>query len=97
MSGFVKRAWLLMYAEGGRWKAGEIRTELGADKTLQVIQTYLGEMARRNFIIRYKTTDIDGVVTVEYGVAKKCKVPRGVTVDEMWDILQMAQSEKAEA
>lgn len=80
MSGLVKRVWLLLYAEGGRWNAAEIKARLHVPGE---IHTTLREMAERGFLIRGKLCDIDGECSMRYGVTSKCKVPRGVAIEEI--------------
>lgn len=80
----VKRVWLLLYAEGARWTEAEIRKKLGTKE----IHVVLRQMARRGYIGRAQVENIDGESSVQYGVTRSCKVPRGVTVDEMWAVLQ---------
>lgn len=76
----VKRIWLLLCAEGGRWDVSEIRRELALSLNHQHVLNRMGEMARRGFVICYRSKDIDGKAFLHYGVTKQCKVPRGV----MW-------------
>lgn len=86
MAGLVKRVWLLLYQEGGRWTEAEVRQKL---RLPAEIHTALREMAERGFVERKRVCNIDNECSVQYGVIRACKVPRGVTVDEMWDVLQM--------
>jgi hypothetical protein len=90
MSGLVKRVWLLLYTEGGRWTAAEIRHRLHLQTAVSIHAT-LRDMVETGFLSRSRTTNIDGETPVQYGVTRGCKVPRGVTVDEMWDVLQMGK------
>jgi hypothetical protein len=87
-SGLVKRVWLLLYAEGGTWTEHEIRVRLHLSAAIHAV---LRTLSDRGFLARSKVENIDGETSVKYGVARRCKVPRGVTLDEMWDVLQMAK------
>lgn len=86
-NGTAKRVWLLLYSEGGRWTAEEIAEKLQITRPLW---TALGEMVRGDFLERFRAKNIDGELMVKFAVTRKCRVPRGVTLDEMWDVLQMA-------
>jgi hypothetical protein len=86
-NGTAKRVWLLLYSEGGRWTAEEIADKLQITRPLW---TALGEMVRGDFLERFRSQNIDGELSVKFAVTRKCRVPRGVTLDEMWDVLQMA-------
>lgn len=85
-SGLVKRVWLLLYAEGGTWTEKEIRVHLHRSDPIRATLTRLVD---RGYLARNKRTNIDGESAVKYGVDRRCKVPQGVTVDELWEILQM--------
>jgi Uncharacterized membrane-associated protein/domain len=87
-AGLVKRVWLLLYAEGGRWTEAEIRKRLHLPVE---IHTALREMAERGFVDRKRICNIDNECSVQYGVIRACKVPRGVTVEEMWEVLQIGR------
>lgn len=88
MEGLVKRVWLLLYQEGGRWTEAEVRQKL---RLPAEIHTALREMAERGFVERKRICNIDQECSIKYGVVRTCKVPRGVTVDEMWEVLQMGK------
>jgi hypothetical protein len=92
MSGAVKRIWLLLYAEGGRWNAAEIREKL---RLTGEIHTALREMVERGFLVRGKTCNLDGECSIKYWVTKKCKVPRGVAIEEIEFTLTMGMQLKA--
>lgn len=87
LTGLSKRLWLLLYAEGGRWTADEIGKRLHIS---QPLWSCLGEMSRGAFLERFRSHNVDGELVVSFAVTKRCKVPRGVTVDEMWEVLQMS-------
>lgn len=84
-SSLVKRVWLLLYAEGGTWTEAEVRHRLHLAAAIHAV---LRTLADRGYLARSKVTNIDGESAVKYGVARRCKVPRGVTVDELWKVLQ---------
>ena len=86
MAGLVKRVWLLLYAEGGRWSASEIRRRLHLSGD---IHAALREMVERGFICRSEATSPDAESRVQYGVEKRCKVPRGVVISEIEEMLTM--------
>lgn len=84
-TGQTKRIWLLLYAEGGRWTSAEIRDRLHVRGNLYVA---LRDMVGYRLLVRSNVETPEGMV-IKYGVGKGCKVPRDVTVDEMWDVLQI--------
>jgi hypothetical protein len=88
MAGLVKRVWLLLYSEGGRWTEAEIRHRL---HIASGIHTALREMVERGFLVRSKVENIDGESSVQYGVGRKCKVPRGVVLEEIEQLLEMVK------
>ena len=83
-NGTARRIWLLLYAEGGYWTSEEIGRRLMIARPLW---NSLGEMVRGGFLSAQRVTNIDGESAVKYGVTRPCKVPRGVTVDELWEVL----------
>jgi hypothetical protein len=87
MAGWAKRIWLLLYCEGGLWTSAEIRTQL---KVGSAVTTTLGEMVRENFLVRNRARTVDGDLAVKYSVSNKCKVPRGVVIEEIEALLQLA-------
>jgi hypothetical protein len=90
--GPVKRIWLLLYTEGGWWGSSEIRERLRMTRDLGTRQL-INEMVGNGFLARrvHQTPEGDAV---QYGVDRRCKVPRGVTIEEMWDILQITAQGK---
>jgi hypothetical protein len=86
MLGLVKRVWLLLYAEGGRWSAAEIRKRLHLSGD---IHAALREMVERGFIVRTVTASPYAESRVQYGVERRCKVPRGVAIAEIEETLAM--------
>lgn len=84
-NGTTKRVWMLLYKEGGRWTSEEIRTH--PDIRLPLATT-LADMVRYGCLERFRSRNIDGELTVTFAVTKKCRVARGVTIDEMWQVLQ---------
>lgn len=85
-TGLTKRIWLLLYSEGGRWTSAEISARLCVQ---HAIHTTLREMVQVRLLMRADVPTPEGRV-FKYGVGKGCKVPRDVTVDEMWDVLERA-------
>lgn len=92
MAGLAKRVWLLLYSEGGWWTAEEIRRNLRMDRD---IWSALGEMVRSGFLARNRGNNIDGELVVKYGVTAKCKVPRGVVISEIEQLLQLVCGKQA--
>lgn len=86
MAGLVKRVWLLLYCEGGHWTASELSRRLQLEVQQRTCLTY---MISRGFIVRGRSTDIDGKETVHYSVNRKCKFPRGVVIEEVEELLRM--------
>lgn len=86
MSGLVKKVWLLLYSEGGRWSAAEIRRRLHLAGD---IHAALREMVERGFIVRSITASPYAESKVQYGVVKTCKVPRGVVISEIEEMLTL--------
>lgn len=84
MVGLVKRAWLLLYTEGGWWTESEVRHRL---RLPTEIHKALREMVESGQLARKSVTNIDCETSVQYAVVRRCKVPRGVTVDELWEVL----------
>lgn len=91
-NGTAKRVWLLLYTEGGLWTAEEIGKRLQIARPLW---NALGEMVRGRFLVRHRGTSIDGDLIVKFAVTRKCKVPRGVVVEEIEELLQMAHGRRA--
>lgn len=79
-TGATKRVWIMLVAEGGFWSALEIRAKLLLPAGINSI---LRDMQEAGCILQRKRHTIDGETLVEYGVVRKCKVPRGVTWEEI--------------
>lgn len=91
MVGLVKSVWLLLYSEGGLWTADEMSRRL----QFGVKHRYcLTEMVARGFIVRSEVTDIDGRRSVRYGVKRGCKIPRGMGIEEIEQVLRPAAQGK---
>lgn len=84
--GLVKRIWMLLYAEGGRWTEAEIRKSL---RLAADAHTCLREMVDRGFIVRHRLVNIDGEKSTKYAVTKACKFPRGVSIEEVEQLLKL--------
>lgn len=84
-NGTTKRVWMLLYSEGGRWTSEEIGKHPDISRPLKAT---LSDMVEYGCLERFRGTNIDGELSVKYAVTRKCKVARGVTVDDMWQVLQ---------
>lgn len=78
--GITKRIWLFLCAEGGFWSVSEIRERLAIVGNMAGV---VSDMVDYGFIVQKKRRTLDGEQVVEYGVVRKCKVPRGVTWEEI--------------
>lgn len=81
----VKRIWLLLYAEGGRWTSSEIGDRLRYSGTS--IYTTLREMFERNQVVRIDGANVYGDNVIQYAVTRACLVPRGVAVIELQEVI----------
>lgn len=90
--GSIKRIWLLLYTEGGWWQIGEVRDRL---RIAGYIKQTMKEMSENNFLVRRTHTNIDCETSVQYAVKRGCGIPRGVTIDEMWEVLQAPEKTEA--
>lgn len=88
-NGMAKRVWMLLYSEGGRWTADEIAAQLQIARPLW---SALGDMVRHGCVERFRDRNIDDELSVKFAVTRKCRVPRGVTIDEMWEVLQIGRA-----
>lgn len=88
LTGLVKRVWLLLYSEGGRWTALELCDRLRIKG--REIHPTLREMVDTGFLLRHPFTDEDGRVSAKFSVTDECKVPRGVLIKEIQAVLLMA-------
>lgn len=91
--GLTKRIWLLLYSEGGRWTSAELvdRLHVCGGRNRRRLFSTLREMALYRLVVRADVQTPEGIV-IKYGVGKGCKVPRDVTVDEMWEVLQIGRA-----
>lgn len=89
--GPIKRIWLLLYSEGGWWGGAEILDRL---RMTPGQRRLVYEMVVGGFLQRRLHTTPEGEEVVQYGVTRMCKVPRGVTIAEMWSILQITAQGK---
>jgi DNA-binding MarR family transcriptional regulator len=71
----ARASWLLMLTEGGRWSSKEIRERLGRKDPS--FHSHIFNMARTGYAIRYPGE------RTQYGVTPGCKVPTGVTLEEV--------------
>lgn len=83
MNGVSKRIWLLLYAEGGWWTVAEIRAHLKLAAGSNVLHMILKGMSAAGFLDSKDEPDHQLERRVRYGVTKKCKVPRGVKLEEI--------------
>lgn len=75
-TGSVKRAWLLMVTQGGRWSASEVQQELGHD-----LHAHLQRMVESGHAKKFPGGAKSN--SVKFGVTTDCKVPIGVTLKEL--------------
>lgn len=81
----VKRAWLLLYVEGGRWEPAEISRRM---RVAPIKVTWLlAEMVERGYLVRADTITPENTPLAKYGVTKACRVPRGVVVHELQELV----------
>jgi len=79
--GLNARVWLHMLREGGRWSAAELSRACGyAD-----VQGVLSSMKKRGFAVSYEKSEAERRTT--WGINASCKVPRGVTVQDIIDAI----------
>ena len=81
--------WLMLLREGGRWTASEVGERINLDQTSAAASlrtmTEFGTLRRWD---RSETND-----RVRFGVTAECKVPRGVTLQDILACdLQRAQA-----
>lgn len=81
----VKRAWLLLYVEGGRWEPAEIARRIRVAP--RKVTWLLAEMVEREYTVRIDTTTPEGMPLAKYGVTSTCRVPRGVVVQELQELI----------
>ena len=79
-AGLVKKMWLHIAKEGGRWTPEEIAIALGENK--EVVNRALHSMAGRRRCL--SKIAIKG--KPKFGVTEDCVIPRGITVKEMAEI-----------
>lgn len=90
-TGVTKRIWLMLCGEGGFWSAAEIRGKL---VITGAINTVLRDMVEYGCIVQKKHRNRDGEMVIQYGVVRKCKVPRGVTWQEIEELRQPATASR---
>lgn len=90
-----KRAWLLLYSEGGWWTAAEIRDHLHLPDGSNMLNVILGQMVAAGFLESKKEPDHQLEVRLRFGVTRRCKVPRGVVLEEIEATLALAQPKAA--
>lgn len=91
MNGASKRIWLLLYKEGGWWTVAEVRRHFGLPSGSNRLHVTLGEMASGGFLESKDEPDYQLERRVRFGVTKRCKVPRGVKLEEIEALLAMGQ------
>jgi len=89
MKGLRKKLWLRLYTEGGTWTAREI-SRLFPHKSAREMHSELADMVQEAFLVRKVVTSVDGDSVVKFGVASNCRIPRGVTIEEIEELLRMA-------
>ena len=96
MNGVSKRIWLLLYAEGGRWSVAEIRRTLVLEgRTGGALPQTLDYMRTSGFLEAWDEPDHQLERRLRFGVTKRCKVPRGVKLEEIEATLTMGMELKA--
>lgn len=96
MSGISKQIWLLLYAEGGWWSVAEVRRTLTlAERTAGALPQTLEYMKTAGFLESKDEPDYQLERRLRYGVTRRCKVPRGVKLEEIEATLTMGMELKA--
>lgn len=96
VSGVSKRVWLLLYSEGGWWSVAEIRKTLEANgRDVGALAQTLNNMRVSGFLEFRDELDFQLERRLRYGVTKKCKVPRGVKLEEIEATLALCVQLKA--
>lgn len=75
----IARVWLLLLREGGRWDVNGLADELGM--RLPPLQSALNAMATRGYAKRIPASN--GRRRFVYSLEGPCRVPQGVTVDDL--------------
>lgn len=81
---FTKAVWFFLGQNGGRWGSAEIIDRLKITSWKRKAQAaYIGEMANSRLITRYRDEDN----RIVYGVTRKNKIPRDLTLEEVEQLL----------
>jgi hypothetical protein len=78
--------WLMMLKEGGRWTAAEVGARVGMDQTAAACA--LRSMHEFGTIQKWGRSETND--RVRFGVTVECKVPRGITVRDVMDLMGAA-------
>lgn len=96
MNGVSKRIWLLLYCEGGWWTVAEVRRELEVHaKTAKAMHQILGDLKDGGFLESKDEPDYQLERRLRYGVTKRCKVPRGVNLEDLTCAMRMPELKAA--
>jgi hypothetical protein len=79
--------WLMMLAEGGRWTAAEVGARLEIDQTAAA--SALRAMHEFGTLQKWDRSPTND--RVRFGVTNECKIPRGVTVQDVAGLMGAAQ------
>ncbi|MCC2632164.1 MAG: hypothetical protein K0S48_50 [Ramlibacter sp.] len=77
--GIVKAVWLHLLTEGGRWRHAELADLLGCDRAR--MDSVLCGMLKRDYLVRFR--DNSRKNGVAYGVTPACRIPGGITLQEL--------------
>lgn len=79
--------WLMMLKEGGRWTAAEVGERLQIDQTAAAsAMRAMHEFGTLHKWERSPTND-----RVRFGVTTECRIPRGVTVQDVMGLMGAAK------
>lgn len=78
LDGRYRAAWLIV-AQGGRWKTREIAEHMPLEIPVAEIGNYLWVMSNRAQQLVSRGSGVDR----EYSVAPECRLPRGLTVQDV--------------
>jgi len=82
-TGAVKKMWLHMLTEGGRWNYAELAMDTGIER--HSIRTNLHNMAEYGAVIKHEADD-----KPTFSVTQSCVAPKGLTIRELVTALRKA-------
>lgn len=74
----ARSIWLLLLAEGGRWKVSEIATELGASDP-DLVHRFAHQMWKSGHLRKHVCPG----EKLQYAVDKTCKIPMQLTMGDL--------------